>query len=527
MAAPWEKYAKTPQAEGTPWAKYGEPPAPITDAEQLSAQKLPWANLNTGTAGVPSLWEGGAGVSPTAKAAVRGGAQGLLMGYEPQVVGGIKSLGGTDYVQSRNAEVQANEAARKESPYAYGMGELGGGIAPMMAMPEVGALKNLPAMAKGAGMGAGMGLIQNPGDTGESQSIGDFELKQRAQNAAVGGVLGAGLSGAGQVLSSASQGIKNWAGDRAVKAAGFIQSSLKKLSANMTPEKLGQEAMDLGLVKAGDTVHTIAEKANTMVDDIGEKIGKLYDQAKDEVAYLKGGPEEITANRTTFLNQMRDAIKKPGTMPVIDKAKYNERMEGLIHEIALDGDVTDPRYLFNVKRALQQKVRWWKTTGEMPENERGYKALQRVVNDGIGDLLDTLGHVYDTKSAETDLAALNKQFAVADTIATSAEQGVLRDIGNRYISPSSYGMGMAGGLIGASQGHGMADTLKRSAIFGAIGASANKLGMKFGPAMTAESAYGLGKGLANAGQYPGLLGGYGGQAAGAMSRRKKDETISK
>lgn len=457
------------------------------------------------------------GIPPSmGESAVRGGAQGLLMGYEPQVVGGAKSLFGGKYEEERNKEIAANEAAKKENPVTYGASEFAGGVAPAIAsygvLPEMEAAGVGGRMLKSAASGGLLGGLQNPGNE-------QPQIKARAQNAAIG-IAGGTLGGmVGETITEASQSLKDWAGQRAVKAAGYIQSSLKKLSTNTTPEKLGQDAMDLGLVQTGDNVQSIADKSEKMINEVGQKIGQLYREAKDEVSYAEQHMR-LEIDKKKFISQLTDAVLEKGNLPELQAGPYLDKMHSVIQEIG-QKDIVDPESLFRVKKYLQNMVNWSKQNKDLPEVEVGYKAMQRVINDQIGNILDVLGQVYEAPSAKKELIELNRKFGIAAAINEGAEAGVLRSTGNRWVTPSSYLTGAAVGTGALAHAHSPLQTAGALAL-GAGAGLLNKGLMTYGPGIAGEGAYRAGQ----LGQYANKLP-YGMLGSEVAKRKKELQTTEK
>lgn len=162
------------------------------------------------------------GEAPTA-----GVAEGLTFGFADELAGAGSALTGGDYEEGRDRARARATRLREESPTAFGLGELAGGLATTPFLPG-GATAGMGRAAR-AGMALGEGALYG-GLAGAGHSEGDITTEE-GRTALAGdvaeGVLGGGLTagvlgGAGEVVGAAGSRLLSRAGrgaDRARVAA--------------------------------------------------------------------------------------------------------------------------------------------------------------------------------------------------------------------------------------------------------------------------------------------------------------------
>ena len=89
---------------------------------------------------------------------------------------------------------------------------------------------------------------------------------------------------AGQAFSDVKLGMKTLAQTQAVKAAGGMLRDFRALFNKNQIEQIGQYALDEGIVSPGDTLESIAQKANQKNEEAGNALSRIYSLAKEEIA---------------------------------------------------------------------------------------------------------------------------------------------------------------------------------------------------------------------------------------------------
>lgn len=152
-------------------------------------------------------------IAEKAAALGRGALQGATLGFGDELAGvwhgltgslypGAPSFG-SQYTQGRDAERQANAAAEAKHPWLYGTGQVGGGLAPVLA---TGGMSALPvAMAEGAISGVGSSDASSP--------------EQLLRDAGSGLLVGTALGGVGAGLGKAFSRLGSKAAQKASAAA--------------------------------------------------------------------------------------------------------------------------------------------------------------------------------------------------------------------------------------------------------------------------------------------------------------------
>lgn len=160
-------------------------------------------------------------------------------------------------------------AAKAANPKSYGAGAVAGAVAPL-AIPGVGeALEAAPILGNAALGAAGAisntDLIKNPA--------------QIAKQAAVGAGIGGATGGIVKAFAPEASTLNSMANRTAVKSLNLPGDYLGK----MAPEErqaVGEFARANGLV--GKDKEAMLEKARSMTQSFGEKIGQISDQAGEE-----------------------------------------------------------------------------------------------------------------------------------------------------------------------------------------------------------------------------------------------------
>jgi hypothetical protein len=515
MAGPWEKYAS--QDSPKPWEKYASAAkaqasgdsspdlSSASDADKVAFQKQQIDNMNeSGDASNNALFNT------------------LTMGHLPQIKAKAKQIfsgqgiaNDQNYVDLRDQEIANQKALAEKYPGANREGTAVGFIAPMLAtggtsaapealaegVPAIGgqvaaqAAKQgaLTAVAKGAGTGAAMGAAQNPGDT---QGVVDpLQLEARAKNAGVGAAFGGTIGLAANKLPDVADKVSGFANSQAFKATGAMLKDYRKAYANDSIEATGKFALDHGLVQAGDTFEHVADKATALRNQTGDELGKGYDAAAQILPKL--GPEATAKVDAAGFNPVRD--KAAILSQVKNELGYSFKGKQALQSVSdyLDqlaehhGDTTlDPKTTNQIKTALDQSAINWERNplAREPDSEAALKTLRGVLNDKVGNQIQTIGDVVGNPEAAKNLSDLNSKYGMASKIARTAGDRANREGANRAMSLTDTISGVGGAGVGAVLGGwGGAE------VGGAAASMANKAARKYGPAMSASVANKIGQ----------------------------------
>lgn len=217
---------------------------------------------------------------------VRGGAQGATLGFADELTGAgeavIKKLSGHDatfgdlYEKSRDESRANYRAAKTANPKTFLTGEVGGGLASLIAAPAAATIKGAAAVGAGVGAVSALGGSEDDLTTNEGQIS---TAKKVALQSLVGGALGAGGKYIADKFAPAI--LEPIAERRAAKAAGAMKSDFVKLGDDELREA-GRVALDTDIIKPGFSGTDDMMARTTAIQDVaGETIGGTMDVIDD------------------------------------------------------------------------------------------------------------------------------------------------------------------------------------------------------------------------------------------------------
>lgn len=453
---------------------------------ELKAQRVP----NTE---VESYLKGGlegitAGVSNNVQAI----GKAAVDAYEDPNKRGLNELI-TSYRKYRGQGETESEQANQDNPLSYMAGQATG-TALMSFVPGLGWMN----VAKGASTASKIGTALKAGSllgAGRSKAdltkgeVGDF-VKDIVQGAVTGGVVQGVLSGTGSVVSGITDRFKNLPETRAVKAiTGQNISALRQISdttfkgagdigsANQRIVKVGRDILDepgvLGpLSKVEDIAPKLAEartKYGKLIGEVGSQIDALAPGAVDAkniankiVSYAESIPETLQGQKLRDkLVEEAANFEKIGALSFEDAQKFKNQFKYK----AVDADA-----LISNQDATN-KVRGIIAS----EMDQTAESLSKQGPPEVQDLLKNYS-LYKSKYGS---------FKGASDAATDRVQ---KNITNRFVSPSDYGVGATIGLA-QSIAHGAVSP--STVLLGAGAAMANKFARERGSALAAKTADGI------------------------------------
>lgn len=192
------------------------------------------------------------------------------------------------YRELRDTAREADKAAQKSSPIAYGAGQIGGAILPTLALGGAGAAgasgqvasKGLPLLGKIAAQGAVEGAIAGAGESEADLTQG--EVGQFAEDVGTGAALG---GAAGIILPAgakvAGKGIK-----KAASGAGELLSKLPGAKAIKTGYELGKKGVTLD-------EDVIKKEIKSYSEDLLGSIKKSFKEAGLEKGEVRNYMDEV------------------------------------------------------------------------------------------------------------------------------------------------------------------------------------------------------------------------------------------
>jgi hypothetical protein len=220
----------------------------------------------------------------TAAAVLRGAGQGLTMGFGDELGGAIGSMfSRKTYEQIRDEIRAADKAAQEAHPFAFGAGEIGGGIGSAL-IPGLGIARGAK-LATTVGKAALSGGIYGAGKS-EGETAGDI-IADAAKGAAVGGAAGA----AGHAIAKGVGAVARGAQGRVDKR---LLSDIGDKALPNTRAKLAERAEDVvsaarrhGLEDVARKPVQLAEAATAARKDVGQQLGPIWKEADAAVGGVK------------------------------------------------------------------------------------------------------------------------------------------------------------------------------------------------------------------------------------------------
>lgn len=456
-------------------------------------------------------------VGRTALDALRGSESGATLGLSDELTGaagaGLRKLSGEQtklsdlvtgqdkslaglYRTERDKERAGQFEARERSPWAYGGGEVVGGMS--LPMPAAKGATLLAKLGKGALTGAGAGAAYGFGQSGADLTRGEVgqALLDTGTGAALGGVGGAVGTAVGEglskvapvpkaVLKYAKDKLDDFAAKRALKAAGYIGKDIKPL-ARRNPAELvrrGKELLDSGVIGFGDDAAAIEAKLDPAVGEAGERIGQLLQSADDTGAKFKTG-EWVERARRELLDPVQNDPAKAA------KAKW---LASKLDEYAQKGDVPFSE-ANRWKTNLQSEINYGNRMNDAsPDPQEFWKGLAGTMTSEIDS---QLGREGGEAFQQTFQKAKGKYGALVDALDKS-RQGIGRDEGNQFLSGGDklIGTGIGSSSLTASMMAGDPWLMAGSAVLGGASMLGSKVLRERGASSSAVVANKLAGGL--------------------------------
>lgn len=257
-------------------------------------------------------------VSPV-ESAIRGGAQGLSMGFADEATARLESIAkGIPYEQALQETRAKYKQAQEANPITYTGSEIVGGVAPAF-IPGIGQAATGAKLGRLALAGAGTGALSGLGYS-EGKDIGEV-----AKDVGIGGALGGTLPIAGRGVQSAIQKVKP-AIDTGIKAGisavtGKGSQYLEKLERN--PEQIKR----MEKIFTESAPEEIAKLSNQLADiATSDPFGKralAYSRKSYKILDNAGDNIKIDRNQITeYLNNI--AASKSTSTSKVDKYLSNE-----------------------------------------------------------------------------------------------------------------------------------------------------------------------------------------------------------
>jgi hypothetical protein len=328
----------------------------------------------------------------------------------------------------------------------------------------------LPRVVTGVSQGATVGLAsglasgENAGDVTESTLIG-------AGSGCVVPVLGAGASKVtapvrefvSRKMDDAAGGLRRFAGERNIKAAGGIQSDITRARKQLGPggasdgraalTEIGAEMGDKGLVSSLSTPAKTFERAAELMDDAGSRMGAVLAEAD-----AAGGAQPTVAGVLAQGDEILSALQKnPHTASAGDPAMGHSMGNSAADQFS--------GLLARYRRIYGDRPLTFSEAHEIRMNiskdlygMRGTKdpwadAYKDALHDFRSAVSSEIEQNLDAATSNTAAwRAANRDYQVASKALEFADKGMDRATGNNFVSPTEFIAGMTGAGIGSAHG---------------------------------------------------------------------------
>lgn len=479
MPGPWEKYGDVATTSAKPWEKYQQPAIETVKPTELES-------------------------------AGRGAVQGGSFGFGDELEGGAKALWGVlsgpdkmqdivdKYRQYRDEARSKNALAQETNPKSYFGGELAGGLGSAL-IPGVGALNAAKGATTAARVGSaalGGGILGAVGGLGSSTAdLTKGEFGKAAEDVKTGAETGAAVGGIATPLFEKAVGglsrfispenLKDIAADRAVKATtGQKIDALRKISdstisgqdVGKTQEalrKTGRDLVDSGVIGPFDKVEDLAPKLAAKRREVGAQIGEVGKTIDEKFPQAVSG-KNISQQVMNYAAEIPETEGGKALQGRLMKEAQNFENMGQLSF----ADAQKLKNQFKYKPVDQDAL---------ISNQDAVNKIQRIIS---GEMDDTAQRVASQAGDEgkqliDQYGNLKGQYRSFKLTGEAASDRALKNLSNRYVSPSDYGVGAVGAMA-HSIGHGGGVDMK-TAVVGLAAAGLNKLARERGSSFASYS----------------------------------------
>lgn len=444
--------------------------------------------------------------------AAEGFGNAATLGYLPQLQAAAGKLMGRpeSYTDLRDENTARIEQESKANPKSYLGGEIGGalttGIAASGVMPAASGV--FGRLAQGAAAGGLMGAAQNPGDT--KGQLSGAQIPQRLENAKSGAEFGAAAQGLGEAaskLGSMGNGLLSFSKERAVAALGADKPAIKRLLAQDPTGLEGKSVQDLGdfalknkLVQMGDTIDSVAEKTASLKNNLGNKIGSIYDRAAQKLddpkfyAGLNDSQKGLvdqakfvpTDMAKEFVDKLTTGLKGTATK----KQAINATGDVLENLTELGSAPVSIKDIQKFKASLDDLIfESNKSPATLPEKKQGLYQLRDFLKDKIQNAVTAVDKIGGSENI-SGLKQANQDYGKASVALKMAKNRMSGEGGNNILSLTDKMAGIGGAVIGGEEGyrHGGIGGAMEGAALGAGAGLISKAGRTYGRPIMAKSA---------------------------------------
>lgn len=469
-------------------------------------------------------------------ALARGAGGGYLKQWQDEIGGGLASLVTPGpAAESVGREVRDmnradDSAAMRDRPLEYTLGNIAGEAASDAALSfltrgVVNPANPIAGLALGALSGAGaadaetgktLRSLAGRSDTGNDETIGKFAGAFGGGAAALAThglgkyAVGPALKKGGEILKHIPESVRQFAEERAFKAAGPMLKDFRAAKGIEGAREMGRDLLDQGVVTFGSNAGEIAELTGKKVKEVGQRLGAVRKQLDESL------PADVLPTGAGISGRIeQEVLAKLKSNPA--NRRFMPAIKELAGEYAADGDVpVNMSKITDWKKALADQV------GDFTEDATFPHRLKNAVRGILQDEEDRLarigldedptqrqlGRFADEMQATADAAGDPRSAEVAERMRKLASEvggdtaqyrelkrlygnliepmkfskdQELRQQANRILSPSDHGLGLASAAGQLAKGGSAAE----ASISGMALAAANKLVRERGNSATA------------------------------------------
>jgi hypothetical protein len=475
----------------SPLPRRAEPPEDVewedgTVGAELPPDSVEWED----EAALPVEAATQAPADPGVLAAIRASfGQGGLKGGSDEVIGGLtRALGPSGvpghtsadvYRRARDAEREVLRGAQEHYPVPSLLADLSGDLASDFLATRLG-VPRVGSTPSNVAEGALSGYNRSEADLTEGRATPENHLAACTETAAggamgyvapkVGEKVGKGLSGAGawagrkaggmlsEGATSLEEGLRRFAQERALKAAGYIQKDFPRAAKKL--ERLRQSGQTLldepGLIRPGTSSATIADRLEPLVEREGASIGRYLDEADASAVAQDLAFTEGTFNPYPFLERARREIVQPA-LEDPSLRPQGRTLEGWLSRLretdaslAGRGEPFTFRRANEVKGNLQDGI--FNNRGDVKTNKGLANQLQRQMIDAIDEQATPL---LGREGVEGFQAARSKYGTFKEALDKST-QGANRETGNNFLRIDDRQAAEAGAMVAGAPGAAVA-----------------------------------------------------------------------
>lgn len=313
-------------------------------------------------------------------------------------------------------------------------------------------------------------------DTGPSQTRGNWahtSIRELPAETAGAALDASGLPAADSAPAPGklSSGIREFADQRTMKALGATQSTLKRMGRNyesaaatstnvaravrdatlddgtkvfqwnQSPVELA-ERTEQATQEAGQKLGAFRERADKIFEahpEIAPDVGALADRIeKDVVGPLDLHPSSLERSKAGAVRQWVNDIRATAAPSVGESEPFAAKVSDLTKlRQALDEQI------YQVKRGVNMAQQG------APPNLLDLQKVRGMLEEQIEASTDKAATFFDKSEAGT-YKALKTQYRNLKLASDIAGEGAMRQLGNRVVSPSDYGAGIAGAALTGS-----------------------------------------------------------------------------